>query len=60
METSKSKGKHGIQWISQNHLDDLDFTDDLTLLSHAHEHIQTKTANVAAASASRVKEEDRA
>ncbi|VDP18919.1 unnamed protein product [Schistosoma margrebowiei] len=32
-------------------LDDLDFADDLALLSHTQSHIQEKTTNVAAASA---------
>ncbi|VDO51827.1 unnamed protein product [Schistosoma margrebowiei] len=52
MKTSKSGGKHGIQWTAQNQLDDLDFADDLALLSHTHEQMQTKTASVAAVSAS--------
>ncbi|VDO93840.1 unnamed protein product [Schistosoma margrebowiei] len=52
MKTSTSEGKHGIQWTAQNQLDDLDFADDLALLSHAHEQMQIKTANVAAVSAS--------
>ncbi|VDP04154.1 unnamed protein product [Schistosoma margrebowiei] len=34
METSISEGKHGIQWIGRMQLDDLDFADDLALLSH--------------------------
>ncbi|VDO58007.1 unnamed protein product [Schistosoma margrebowiei] len=46
MKTSTSKGKHGIQWTAQNQLDDLDFIDDLALLSHTHEQMQTKTASV--------------
>ncbi|VDP31043.1 unnamed protein product [Schistosoma margrebowiei] len=33
METSTSEGKHGMQWTSRMQLDDLDFADDLTLLS---------------------------
>ena len=52
MKNSTSEGKYGIQWTSQNQLDDLDFADDLALLSHTHEQMQMKTANVAAASAS--------
>ncbi|VDP23839.1 unnamed protein product [Schistosoma margrebowiei] len=47
-----SEGKDGIQWTALNQLDDLDFTDDLALLSHTHEQMQTKTASVAAFSAS--------
>ncbi|VDO58562.1 unnamed protein product [Schistosoma margrebowiei] len=52
MKTSTSEGKHGIQWTAQNQLDDLNFADDLALLSHTHEQMQTKTASVAAVSAS--------
>ncbi|VDO55879.1 unnamed protein product [Schistosoma margrebowiei] len=52
MKASTSEGKHGIQWTARNQLDDLDFADDLALLSHTHEQIQLKTTNVAAASAS--------
>ncbi|VDP03230.1 unnamed protein product [Schistosoma margrebowiei] len=52
MRTSTSGKKHGIQWTAQNQLDDLDFADDLALLSHTHEQIQIKTASVAAVSAS--------
>ncbi|CAH8678058.1 unnamed protein product [Schistosoma haematobium] len=52
MKTSTSEGKHRIQWTAQNQLDDLDFADDLALLSHTHEQIQIKTASVAAVSAS--------
>ncbi|VDO66146.1 unnamed protein product [Schistosoma margrebowiei] len=54
MRTSTSDGKHGIQWTAQNRLDDLDFADDLALLSHTHEQMQMKTASVAAVSASAV------
>ncbi|VDP00848.1 unnamed protein product [Schistosoma margrebowiei] len=52
MKTSTSEGRHGIQWTAQNQLDDLDFADDLALLSHTHEQMQTKIASVAAVSAS--------
>ncbi|VDO51876.1 unnamed protein product [Schistosoma margrebowiei] len=52
LKTSTSEGKHGIQWTAQNQLDDLDFADDLALLSRTHEQMQMKTANVAAVSAS--------
>ncbi|VDP35317.1 unnamed protein product [Schistosoma curassoni] len=52
MKTSTSEGKHDIQWTSQNQLEDLDFADDLVLLSHTHEQMQIKTASVAAVSAS--------
>ncbi|VDP51636.1 unnamed protein product [Schistosoma margrebowiei] len=52
MKTSTLEGKHGIQWTAQNQLDDLDFADDLALLSRTHEQMQMKTANVAAVCAS--------
>ncbi|VDP38288.1 unnamed protein product [Schistosoma margrebowiei] len=52
MKTSISKGKHGIQWTAQNQLDDLDFADNLALLSHTHEQMQIKTTHVAGVSES--------
>ncbi|CAH8536943.1 unnamed protein product, partial [Schistosoma margrebowiei] len=52
MKTSTSEGKHGIQWTARNQLDDLDFADDLALLSRTHEQMQMKTASVTAVSAS--------
>ncbi|VDP57902.1 unnamed protein product [Schistosoma margrebowiei] len=52
MRISTSEVKHGIQWTARNQLDGLDFADDLSLLSHTHEQMQTKTASVAAVSAS--------
>ncbi|VDP25598.1 unnamed protein product [Schistosoma margrebowiei] len=52
MRTSTSERKHRIQWTAQNQLDDLDLADDLALLSHTHEQMQTKTASVVAVSAS--------
>ncbi|VDP64106.1 unnamed protein product [Schistosoma curassoni] len=51
MKTSTSEGKHGIQWTSKMQLDDLDFADDLALLSQAQQQMQEKTTSVAAASA---------
>ncbi|VDP63142.1 unnamed protein product [Schistosoma curassoni] len=52
MKTCTSEGKHGIQWTTRNQLEDLEFSDDLALLSHTHEQMQIKTASVAAVSAS--------
>ncbi|VDP41174.1 unnamed protein product [Schistosoma margrebowiei] len=52
MRTSTSEGKHGILWTAQNQLDDLDFADDLALLTHTHEQMQMKTTCVAAISVS--------
>ncbi|VDP29318.1 unnamed protein product [Schistosoma mattheei] len=50
MKTSTSEGKHGIQWTSRMELDDLDFADDLALLSQTQQQMQEKTNSVAAAS----------
>ncbi|VDO85541.1 unnamed protein product [Schistosoma margrebowiei] len=44
--------EYSIQWTAQNQLDDLDFADDLALLSHTHEQMQINTVSVAALSAS--------
>ncbi|VDP83349.1 unnamed protein product, partial [Schistosoma curassoni] len=51
MKTSTSEGKHGIQWTSRMQLDDLDFADDLALLSQTQQQMQEETTSVAAASA---------
>ncbi|VDP47724.1 unnamed protein product [Schistosoma curassoni] len=50
MKTS-AEGKRGIQWTSKMQLDDLDFADDLALLSQTQQQMQGKTNSVAAASA---------
>ena len=42
-ETTKGR-KNGIQWTPWTQLDDLDFADDLALLSHTHEQMQAKTS----------------
>ncbi|VDP67467.1 unnamed protein product [Schistosoma mattheei] len=52
MKTFICDGKHGIQWTARDQLDDLDFSDDLALLSHTHEQMQMKTTSVAAVPAS--------
>ncbi|VDP42014.1 unnamed protein product [Schistosoma mattheei] len=44
-----SKGKYGIQWTSRMQLDDLEFADDLALLSQTQQQMQ-KTNSVATAS----------
>ncbi|VDO63010.1 unnamed protein product [Schistosoma curassoni] len=49
-KTSTSQRWYGIQWTAWTQLFDLDFADDLALLSHTHEQLQMKTTNVAAAS----------
>ncbi|VDP27987.1 unnamed protein product [Schistosoma curassoni] len=51
MKTSTSEGNHGIQWTSRMQLDDLDFADDLALLSQTQQQMQRKMTSVAAASA---------
>ncbi|VDP30091.1 unnamed protein product [Schistosoma curassoni] len=51
MKTSTSEGKQGAQWTSRMQLDDLDFTDDLDLLSQTQQQMKEKTNSVAAASA---------
>ncbi|VDP66628.1 unnamed protein product, partial [Schistosoma curassoni] len=50
MKTSTSDEKHGIQWTSSMQLDDLDFTDDLALLSQTQQQMQEKKTSVAIAS----------
>ncbi|VDP38135.1 unnamed protein product [Schistosoma curassoni] len=51
MKTSTSEGRHGIQWTDRMQLDDLDFTDDLALLTQTQQQMQEKTTTVAAVSA---------
>ncbi|VDO69332.1 unnamed protein product [Schistosoma margrebowiei] len=51
MKTSTSEGKHEIQWTSRMQLNDLDFADDLALLSQMQQQMQEKTTSVAAAAA---------
>ncbi|VDP61807.1 unnamed protein product [Schistosoma curassoni] len=46
--TSTSEGKHGIQGTSWMQLDDLDFADDLAVLSQTQQQMQEKTISVAA------------
>ncbi|VDO56045.1 unnamed protein product [Schistosoma margrebowiei] len=49
MKTSTSKGKHGRERKSGMQLDDLDFVDDLALLSHTYKQMQITTTSVAEA-----------
>ena len=51
MKTSTHQRRNGIQWTLWDQLDDLDFADDLALLSHTQQQMQEKTSNVAATSA---------
>ncbi|VDP58354.1 unnamed protein product [Schistosoma mattheei] len=48
MKTSTSEGKSGIQRTARMQLDDLDFTDDLALLSQSQQQMKEKTTSVAA------------
>jgi hypothetical protein len=43
-KTTKDKPR-GIRWKITSKLEDLDFADDLALLSHTHQHIQDKITN---------------
>ncbi|VDP56875.1 unnamed protein product [Schistosoma curassoni] len=51
MKTSTSEGKRGIQWTSRMQLNNLDFADDLALLSQTQQQMQEKTTSVASTSA---------
>ena len=51
MNVVTSQGKNGIQWTLWSQLDDLDFADDLALLSHSHEQMQRKTTSLEETSA---------
>ncbi|VDO69449.1 unnamed protein product [Schistosoma margrebowiei] len=51
MKMSASERKQGIQWTDTMQLDELDFTDDLALLSQSQQQMQEKTTRVATASA---------
>ena len=43
MKTTTTGRNNGIQWTLWTQLDDLDFADDLALLSHNHNQMQDKT-----------------
>ncbi|VDP41905.1 unnamed protein product [Schistosoma margrebowiei] len=49
MKTPTAKGRHGMQWTSRTQLDDLNFVDDLALLSHQRNQRQAKTVGEAEA-----------
>ena len=51
MRTAKAQSGNGIQWTPRLQLDDLDFADDLAMLSHTHRQMQDKTNNVKYSSA---------
>ena len=50
MKTATYQSLNGIQWTPWTQLDDLDFADDLALLSHTHQQMQAKTNKIAAIS----------
>nr|KAG5708303.1 hypothetical protein BaRGS_034334 [Batillaria attramentaria] len=43
MKTTTAGRKNGIQWTLWTQLDDLDFADDLALLSHSHSQMQRRS-----------------
>ena len=43
MKTSTEEKRNGIQWTLMEQLDELDFADDLALLSHTQQQMQDKT-----------------
>ena len=43
MKTTTTGRNNGIQWTPWMQLDDLDFADNLALLSHNHQQMQDKT-----------------
>ncbi|VDO97455.1 unnamed protein product [Schistosoma margrebowiei] len=49
MKTSTFKGKHGIQQIARNQLENFELADNLALLFHTHEQMLMKTTSVASA-----------
>ena len=46
MKESTSGSRNGIQWTLLTQLDDLDFADDIALVSHNHSQMQDKTSTV--------------
>ena len=51
MKTATKEKRNRIQWTMLTQIDDLDFADDLALLSHSHRQIQDKTTELALISA---------
>ena len=46
MKRTTAEGPMGICWTLTSTLEDLDFADDLALLSHTYEHMQEKTTRL--------------
>ena len=51
MKKTTAGNRNGIQWTLLEQLDDLDFADDLALLSSSHQQMQEKTSKLAVISA---------
>ena len=51
MKTTTTGRNNGIQWTLWTQLHDLDFPDDLALLSHSHCQMQDKTTHLETVSA---------
>ena len=47
MRKTLQEGNNGIRWKFTTKLEDLDFADDIALLSSTRQHIQTKTDKLA-------------
>lgn len=43
MKQTTNNERTGIQWSLTEHLEDLDFADDIALLSHTHQQMQDKS-----------------
>jgi hypothetical protein len=52
MKTITREKRNGIQWTLWKQLDDLDFADDLALLSNNHQQMQEKSSELLNTSAS--------
>ena len=46
MKESTEGRRNGIQWTLWKQLDNLDFADDIALLSHAYQQMQKKTTQL--------------
>ena len=46
MLQARSDRVRGIRWALLSTLEDLDFADDVALLSHTHQHMQEKTTRL--------------
>jgi len=50
MKETISDSRNGIQWTLVDQFEDLEFADDLALLSHTHSQMQAKTSKLEAIS----------